>query len=324
MYQIAAYNHSSSEVKSINSIFEVTDYIAKYSVVWLDIAVPTPKDIEDLGAIFGFHKLALEDCFHTTQRAKIDNFGDHFFAIMKAACYEVTASAYQISVFVGKNYIVSVREKDDPALLSGIFESIRLKTPAVMKNGTDYLFYLLIDKVVDDYLPIFDIIDDKIEEIEGEILSEKTDSGGHMKKIFSLKKEILVLRKAIFPTIEMVTCLQRGDLPNVSKKTAIYFNDVYDHIVEVIDLLETSRELVSGAIDIHMSKTQNAINEVAKIFAVFAIILMWPSVIGAIYGMNFELPEAKIFGKNAYFVALGMMIMMMVFSWAYFKAKKWI
>jgi magnesium transporter len=324
MYQIAAYNHASSEVHGISSLFEVSDYITKYSAVWLDITVPTPKDIEDLGAIFGFHRLALEDCFHTTQRAKVDNFGDHFFAIIKAATYESSASAYQISAFVGKNYIVTVREKDDPILLSAIFENIRLKNPTAVKNGTDYLFYLLIDKVVDDYLPIFDIIDDKIEDIEAGILSEKVDSGGHMQKIFNLKKEILVLRKAIFPTIEMVTCLQRGDLPNINKKTAIYFNDVYDHIVEVIDLLETSRELISGALDIHMSKTQNTINEVAKMFAVFAIILMWPSVIGAIYGMNFDLPEAQLFGKNAYFVALGMMVVMMVLSWAYFRAKKWI
>jgi magnesium transporter len=122
----------------------------------------------------------------------------------------------------------------------------------------------------------------------------------------------------------MVTCLQRGDLPNVNKKTSVYFNDVYDHIVEVIDLLETSRELISGALDIHMSKTQNTINEVAKMFAVFAIILMWPSVIGAIYGMNFDRPEAQLFGKNAYFVALGIMIIMMVVSWVFFRAKKWI
>jgi magnesium transporter len=324
MYQIAAYNHASSEVKGINSLFEVSEYISKYSVVWLDITAPTPKDIEDLGAIFGFHRLALEDCFHTTQRAKVDNFGDHFFAIMKAASYEKSALAYQISAFVGKNFIVTVREKDDPALLSAIFENIRLKNPSVVKNGTDYLFYLLIDKVVDDYLPIFDIIDDKIEDIESGILSEKIDSGGHMQKIFNLKKEILVLRKAVFPTIEMVTCLQRGDLPNINKKTAIYFNDVYDHIVEVIDLLETSRELISGALDIHMSKTQNNINEVAKMFAVFAIILMWPSVIGAIYGMNFDLPEEQLFGKNAYFVALGLMVVMMVVSWAFFRVKKWI
>jgi magnesium transporter len=324
MYQIAAYNHASSEVKNISSLFEVSEYIAKYAVVWLDITAPTPKDIEDLGAIFGFHRLALEDCFHTTQRAKVDNYGDHFFAILKAATYDKTASAYQISAFVGKNYIVTVREKDDPSVLNAIFENIRLKTPGTVKNGTDYLFYLLIDKVVDDYLPIFDTIDDKIEDLESGILGEKSDSGNHMQKIFSLKKEILVLRKAIFPTIEMVTCLQRGDLPNINKKTAIYFNDVYDHIVEVIDLLETSRELISGALDIHMSKTQNTINEVAKMFAVFAIILMWPSVIGAIYGMNFDLPEAQLFGKNAYFVALGMMIVMMVVSWAFFKAKRWI
>lgn len=324
MYQVAAYNHVSSEVKSITSLFEVSEYIEKYSTIWLDITSPAPKDIEDLGAIFGFHHLALEDCFHTTHRAKVDNFGDHFFAIIKAATYEKTASAYQISAFVGKNYVVTIREKDDPALLSSIFENIRLKTPSIVKNGTDYLFYLLIDKVVDDYLPIFDTIDDKIEDIEAGILGEKVDSGGHMQKIFNLKKEILVLRKAIFPTIEMVTCLQRGDLPNVNKKTSVYFNDVYDHIVEVIDLLETSRELISGALDIHMSKTQNTINEVAKMFAVFAIILMWPSVIGAIYGMNFDLPEAQLFGKNAYFVALGIMIIMMVVSWVFFRAKKWI
>lgn len=322
MYRIAAYSHLDSEVREIKEISEVSEFIKKYPVVWLDVIAPTEGDIEKLGELFNFHRLALEDCLHTTQRSKVDNYGDHFFLITKVVNYNRMAEAYQLSMFVGKNYIVTVREKDDPNLINPIFEKISLKSPGIVKNGTDYLCYILLDTIVDDYLPIFDRIDDEIEYIEEEII-ENTPKDS-MKRIFKLKRDILILRKAIFPTMEMIARIQRADLPNMSKKTSIYFNDVYDHVVEVIDLLETSRELISGALDIHMSKTQNLINEIAKMFAMFAIILMWPTVIGAIYGMNFpETPEYH-WGVYGYVFALGLMAILMTLTWIYFKRKGWV
>lgn len=322
MYRIAAYSNSDSEVRGIKELSEVPEFIKKYPVVWLDMTSPTEGDIEKLGELFDFHRLALEDCLHTTQRAKVDSYGDYFFLITKVVKYDRAAEAYQLSMFVGRNYIVTVQEKDDPTLLNPIFEKISLKTPIIVKNGTDFLCYILLDTIVDDYLPIFDRIDDEIEDIEEEIIEDTPKDS--MKRIFKLKRDLLILRKALFPTMEMVARIQRGDLPNMGKKTSIYFNDVYDHITEVIDLLETSRELLSGALDIHMSKMQNVINEVAKMFAMFAIILMWPSVIGAIYGMNFpEIPEYS-WGIYGYLFALGLMAIMMILTWIYFKRKGWV
>ncbi len=322
MYRIAAYSHSNSEVREAAELSEVSGFLGKYTVVWLDITSPTKEDIEKLGELFNFHRLALEDCLHTTQRAKVDNYGDHFFLIIKVVDYDVVAKAHQLSMFVGKNYIVTVREKEDPNLINPILEKISLKSPNIIKNGTEYLCYVLLDTIVDNYFPIFDRIDDDIEYIEEKTIEDTPKDS--VKRIFKLKKDLLTLRKAIFPTMEMIVCIQRADLPNMSKKTSIYFNDVYDHVVEVIDLLETSRELVSGALDIHMSKTQNVINEVVKMFTMFAILLMWPTVIGAIYGMNFpDMPEYH-WGIYGYIFALGLMVTSMLLTWIYFKRKGWI
>ncbi|MBN2014065.1 MAG: magnesium/cobalt transporter CorA [Candidatus Altiarchaeota archaeon] len=322
MYQLAAYNQTDSVVREIEDPRMVSEYLNKYPVVWLDMASPPRGDIEALGSIFGFHKLALEDCLHTTQRPKVDNYGEYFFLIIKPAEYVETVEINHMSVFVGKNYIVTVRNKEDDHLIKPLLEQIRMKTTGVMKNGTDYLCYLLVDTIVDAYLPIFDLIDDKVEEIEAEIIEGTAREV--IGKIFKLKKDLLLLRKAIFPTMETVVCMQRGGLPNMEDKTIVYFSDVYDHVVEVVDLLETSRELVSGALDIHMSKTQNAINEVAKIFAMLAIILMWPSVIGAIYGMNFpDMPEYH-WGIYGYAFALSLMAVMMVVTVVYFKKRGWV
>ena len=322
MYTIAAYTHTESEVREINSLFEVPEYLNRYSMVWLDITRPTREDIDKLGEIFGFHQLALDDCLHITQRAKVDNYGDYVFLIIKAAEYTDRASTYQISMFLGKNYLVTIREADEKHLAKPIFEKIALKNQTVVKNGGDYVVYLLIDHIVDDYFPIFDRIDDEIEEIERNIVENLSKDS--INDVFRLKRQVLVLRKAIFPTMEMILCIQRGDLPHISKKTLLFFSDVYDHAAEVVDLLETSRELISGAIDLYMSKTQNTINEVAKMFAMFAIILMWPTVIGALYGMNFEFPEKKWFGDYAYFFALALMAVLMTVTWIYFKIKRWV
>jgi magnesium transporter len=228
----------------------------------------------------------------------------------------------QVAIFVGKDYLVTVRDQGDNKIVDPIFEQIRMKSTTLMNNGTDYLCYLLIDSIVDAYLPIFDSIDDKIEGIESDIIEGTSD--GAIKRITLLKKELLTLKKAIFPTMEMVVCIQRGGLPHMNKKTLVYFSDVYDHVVEVIDLLETSRELTSNAIEIYMSKLQNNINEVAKTFGMFAIILMWPTVIGAVYGMNFTgIPEFG-WGVYGYLFSLALMAALMLVTWAYFRKKGWV
>ncbi|MBN2251981.1 MAG: magnesium/cobalt transporter CorA [Candidatus Altiarchaeota archaeon] len=321
MNRIAAYTQTESEVRELKDISEVSDILKRYDVVWLDIVFPVQDDMEKLGEVFNFHKLALEDCLHTSQRSKVDNYEDHFFLILKVADYDEKAQTYQLSMFVGRNYIVTVREKNYPDLIKPIFDKIAMNNPGITRNTTDYMCYLLIDAIVDGYFPIFDKIDDDIEDIEARII--QGDSKDSINRIFKLKKDVLLLRKAVFPTMEVVICMQRGDLPNLTKKNCVYFSDVYDHVVEVIDLLETSRELLSGAIDIHMSKTQNAVNEVAKIFAMFAIILMWPTVISGIFGMNFRIAEYES-SPDLFYVSLVATVILMIATWAYFKRKNWV
>jgi len=321
MYTLTAYSDTESELKEITSLLEVHEYLSRYKCVWVDMVAPNESDIIQLGEIFGFHRLALEDCLHTTQRPKIDNYGDYFFLILKAVEYNEKAESYQIAVFVGRNYVITIREREGSKAIGQIVENIAKKNQNIIRNGTDYLCYLIVDAVVDDYFPIFDRIDDEVEKIEEEIID--VPSKDAINKIVKLKRDILVLRKVLFPTMETVLCIQRGDMANMNRKTLVYFGDVYDHVVEIVDLLETSRELISGAIDMYMSRTQNIINEVAKTFAMFSIILMWPTVIGAIYGMNFpDMPEYH-WGIYGYLFSLVLMILMMGVTFLFFRMKKW-
>jgi magnesium transporter len=322
MYKLAGYNHDNSEVTTVQSLDEVDAFLKKYPVVWVDVVKPSKDEVEKLGEYFKFHKLAIEDCLQTSHRPKIDNFQDYFFLTLKTVKYEDRAETYQISMFVGEHYFVTIREREDGDLVNPIMERILLKNPNIMGSGSDYLCYLLVDRIVDEFLPILDKIDDIIEDIEAAIIAHPKRE--LLDQIVKVKRDLLLIRKAIFPTMELTLCIQRGDYPHITKKTLVYFNDIYDHVAEVIDLLETSRELISGAIDLHMSKTQNVINEVAKTFAMLSILLMWPTVVGAIYGMNFlDMPEYK-WGIWGYVFALSLMAILMVFTWSYFKKRDWV
>lgn len=325
MYKIAAYSQNDSEVRELSSPSEVSKFLNKWPVVWLDCTSPKKEDIEVFEKIFNFHKLALEDSFlKTTQRPKVDNYTDYFFLVMRVVEYRRNdVKSYQLSMFIGKNYLVTISEKKFD-FINSIFKRIEEKSQKILESGPDYLCYLILDIVIDDYFSILDKIDDEIEFLEREAIEKSPKFAKEfINKIFILKKDLLLLRKTIFPTMEMLLCVQRGDLPNISKETNLHLNDVLDHITEIVDLLETSREMVSSALEIHFSRTQNVINEIAKILTVFACVLMFPTVIAGIYGMNFQY-QPEYHWPYGYYLALFLMLISVAGSLIYFKRKGWI
>ncbi len=322
-YKLAGFSQGKagieSEVKEIADPVDAKAFLGKYSVTWLDCAGLSEKETSDLGDIFGFHKLCIDDCSHFPQRPKIDDYKEYFFLVAKEIEYKKEVKSHQVGVFVGRNYMVTVREKPGD-LFQALFDKIADKSPRLEDKGSDYLCYAVVDKVVDGYIPILEVIEDEIEAVEKDILGDVSKET--LKKIFKLKKDLLLLRKIIIPTREMLLFFEREDLPNMSDKTRVYLRDVYDHIVTATELVDTYREMTSSTIESYLSTLSNNINQIVKVLTVLASLVLVPTLIAGIYGMNFEMPEYK--WKYGYPFALALMLVTVLIQLILFKRKKWI
>ena len=324
-YRLAAFSATKfeivTEVTELAKPEDVKGYLGKYAVTWLDCVGLTEANIGALGEIFGFHRLCLEDCSQLPQRPKVDDYGDYFFLVIKEIEYSKgDVKAHQVSMFVGRNYVVTIREKPSN-LLDPLFDRIAQKSPRLQDKGSDYLCYAIVDRVIDGYAPILEVVEDEIEAVESEILLDKV-SKETLKRIFKMKRDLLLLRKIIIPTREMVLLFQRGDFPNMTDKARIYLRDVYDNIIAFQDLIDTHSEIVSSIVEAYLSTISNNINNVVKVLTVLATLGIMPTVISGIYGMNFDVPEYK--WKWGYYYALGLMLVSTVAVLYYFKKKKWI
>lgn len=290
------------------------------SVVWIDMLDTTEKEFEELKLAFNFHPLAIEDCIHGKQRAKVEEYGNHFFLVTRAVVYRKEIKSHQLSVFAGRNYLITVH-KIDFGFLNEIKNMVREKNPRILEGGPDLLLYFILDKIVDDYFPVLDEIECGIEKVEREVVEKPTKQT--LDAIFKLKKDLLMFRKPAAPMREVLHILQSGRLTeNISEKNIPYYRDLYDHMIRAFELIETYRELASGAFDAYLSSVSNALNEVMKVLTALAAIIMVPALIAGIYGMNFEyLPE--IHWRYGYFFALGLMAVSMAIMTIYFRRKRW-
>jgi magnesium transporter len=292
-------------------------------VVWLDIATPTAEDLDLLRDEFAVHPLALEDLEKRKQRAKIDTYGEQQIIV----CYEVLPATKQdaafdlseVHVFAGPGYVVSVHWKDSPAV-DEVTKRFRDRPDAVARTpGT--LLYTILDAVVDGYFPLLDQLTDKIENLEGKILAG-SKATGTLRSILALKRHLLELRRTISPLRDVANALLRRDLPLVDDLSAPYFQDLYDHLIRVLDQLDLQRDLLASALEANLSVTSNNLNAIMKRLTAFTVILMVPTLIAGIYGMNFHaMPELS--WPLGYPIALGLMLLTMVGAAVFFRRRDW-
>ena len=320
MYHIAAYSQNDSEIHKATDISEVKKFLGKHPVTWLHISHPTEKDIKSLAEIFGFHHLPLEDSIKFKQRPKFEDYDDHFFLTINIIEYSKAVEAHQLAMFVGDDYVVTICEKENNCI-DEVLKRIESKNPRILANKTGFLCYLILDTVTNNYFPTLDAVEGEIESIEKEIIrkaSKKT-----LQKIFRLRKNLLLLRKAIWPAREMIYELQIADMPHSERRTTVYYRDLYNHITRVIDMVETYRELLTGSLDTYLSTISNNMNEVMKVLTVVASLMMVPTLISGIYGMNFRhMPELG--WTYGYPFALSLMAFTMLAMIIYFRRKRWI
>ncbi|MBU1090323.1 MAG: magnesium/cobalt transporter CorA, partial [Candidatus Omnitrophica bacterium] len=259
---------------------------------------------------------------NTDQRPKMEDFGSYIYMVMKMLSYnqaEAEVEIEQVSMILGNNFLISFQEKEGD-VFDSIRERIRTAKGRIRKSGVDYLVYTLIDAVIDNYFLILEKIGEKIEVLEEELINTPTQET--MRNIHSLKREMIFLRKSVWPMRELINGLQKSESSVINKSTGIFLRDVYDHTIQVIDTVESLRDMASGMLDIYLSSISNRMNEVMKVLTIFAAIFIPLTFIAGVYGMNFKfMPELE--WKYGYFVALSLMAAVGITLVLFFKRKKW-
>ncbi len=257
------------------------------AVLWLDVAGLGDADtIRAVGAEFGLHPLALEDVVSGHQRPKVEGYDDHYFIVARAVSRAEPLDTEQVALFLGKGFVVSFREREGPC-----FDAVRERVRAgkggnLRRWGGDYLAYALLDTIVDGYFPALEGLGERLEDLEDEIVVEpRRDS---LRRVHELKRDLLGLRRAVWPQREAIGFLLREGETVVSKDTRIYLNDCYDHTVQLMDLVETYRDIASGLTEIYLSSMSHRLNEVMKVLTVIATIFIPLTFVAGIYGMNFD------------------------------------
>ncbi len=280
--------------------------------------------MERLGERYHLHPLTLEDILYTDQRPKMEDFGNYIYIVLKDFSLPPEADGQiqpeQISLVFGPHFLISFQEKQSP-LMEPIRERIRTARGKIRKTGADYLAYTIMDAIVDQYFILLEKLGEKIESLEDQLVTRPGQDTLHA--IQSIKREMLYLRKSVWPLREAVSALQRSDSPLVDAATDLYLKDVYDHTIQVIDTIETYRDMLSGMLDIYLSSVSNRLNEVMKVLTIIATIFMPLTFLAGVYGMNFKyMPELE--WHWGYFMVLGIMLTVALSMVHFFKRKKWL
>jgi magnesium transporter len=267
---------------------------APYSgVKWIKAeGINDPEIIEKLGEIFGINPFVQEDILNTGSRPKLDEYEGYIFIVAKQLAFEKEGNqlnSEQISIVLGKGFVISFCESE-----SGVFDSVMRRVKGskslVRKMGPDYLAYAMIDTVVDNYFEILENIEDKVDLLEEELISRPRKTT--LKEIYELKKELMLLRKSVWPLREVINGMQIGNQEFIEKGTELYLRDVYDHIVQVIDTAQLFVDIITGMLDTYLSSINNRMSEIMKVLTIFSAIFIPVTFLAGVYGMNFAyMPE---------------------------------
>ena len=325
--RVMDYNSESLEEHEVAALEECFDFRDRPTVTWIDVCGLQNMDLlQKLGSHFGLHPLALEDVVNTGQRPKLEEYDEHCFIVMKELRLAGGVEADQISLFLGKGWVITLQESPaDP--FEPVRERIRRGKGRIRKMGADYLAYALIDALVDGVFPMLEQLGERLEDLERDLVGNpgrKTLQGIH-----SLRRELLYLRRAAWPQREVIHALQREESPLVQPDTRIYLRDCYDHTIQILDLVETYRDLAAGMLEVYLSSISNRLNEIMKVLTVMATIFIPLTFLTGLYGMNFStaaspwnMPELNWYW--GYPALLLLMLGVAGLMLAYFRKKRWL
>ncbi len=325
-FQVECFDYTKEEIEEsiLLNIGDAKDYKETPSVTWINVdGLKHTDKILDIGQQYNLHPLVLEDVVNTTQRPKIDEYDDYLFIVLKMLYYDKdeVLAIEQVSFVLGKNYVLTFQEAEGD-VFGTIRDRLRADKGRIRGMKSDYLLYALIDAVVDNYFSIIEILGNKIEDLETELFTGNARENVNI-EVQQLKREILKVRRAIFPLRDIINRVEKGEHPLIYKRTITYFRDIYDHLIQVSENIDIYREMIWSLMDMYMTTISNRMNEVMKVLTIMSSIFIPLSFLAGLYGMNFEyIPELKY--QNGYFVLIGVMFLIFVGLIFYFKRKKWL
>lgn len=318
------YDEAHFQEKEIETVQECFPFKDKPTVTWVNAdGLHQVEVLELLGDCFGLHPLVLEDILNTDQRPKMEDFSDYIFVVLKTFDYNDQSDELepeQISLILGPSFVLSFQEREG-TVFNPIRERIRNGQGRIRKMGADYLAYALLDSIVDNYFIVLEKVGEKIEFLEEELVTKPTPDT--LQTIHNLKREMIFLRKSVWPLREIIGGLEREEASLIRESTGIYLRDVYDHTIQVMDTIETFRDMISGMLDIYLSSVSNRMNEVMKVLTIIATIFIPLTLIAGIYGMNFQyMPELG--WRWGYPMVWLVMLVIGALMLVYFRRKKWL
>ena len=313
--------YKEEEAKTVEECLRFKD---KKSVKWINIdGIHDVSIIEKIGKHFGFHPLILEDIVDTEQRQKVEDYGNYMFIVLKVPSFDEKSEALgveQFSLILGQSFVISFQEREG-LIFNRIRERIKNTKGHHRVMGADYLAYSLIDAVVDSYYSILEKIGENIESLADELTTKSTPK--ILQTINKLRGEIVLLRKSLWSSREVVNSLEKSQSILLKKTTAVYLRDVYDNTIQIIEMLETFREMLGGMVEIYFLNVSNRLNEIIKVLTIITTVFMPLTFIVGVYGMNFKfMPE--LVWKWGYPFSLLMMFITTGLMLYYFKKKEWL
>ncbi|MFP4082981.1 MAG: magnesium/cobalt transporter CorA [Candidatus Aminicenantes bacterium] len=321
---ILDYDETRFEEKEAKREQDCFPFKEKPTVTWINVdGIHKVEIIENLGKHFDLHPLIMEDIVNTEQRPKVEDSGHYIYIVLKMLYYdenEGEVRGEQVSIVLGENFVISFQEREGD-IFDPVRERIRSGKGSIRKMGPDYLAYSLMDAIVDNYFAILEKVGEQMEGLEERLVSDPRPET--LQEIHKLKREMIYLRRSVWPLREVVNGLERGESPLIHKPTRIYLRDVYDHTIQVIDSVETFRDMLSGMHDTYLSSISNRMNEIMKVLTIIATIFIPLTFIAGVYGMNFEfMPELG--WKWAYFMVWAVIVGVAGAMVAFFRKKKWL
>ena len=308
----------------VHNIEDCMPFINAQSVSWINVDdVQVPGVVDNFGKILKFHPLMLEDILHTEQRPKYEDYGEYIFIVLKMLDFDTstnTITIEQLSLVLGEHYLISFQERPGDAF-GHLRERIRKDSSRIRKSPTDYTAYALMDAVVDRYFDVLEHIGNKIELLEALLAKQpKTDT---LRSIHKLRRELIFLRKSVWPLRDVVASMQRAESPLIHESTELYLRDLHDHVIRVTDSIDTHRDMLSSMQDVYLSSISNRTNDIMKVLTLFSSIFLPLTLLAGIFGMNFRNFPGLDWTYGVHATVL-LMVVVGVSMTLFFKYKKWI
>jgi magnesium transporter len=324
--RLVAFGPDKVVEREIADVQTIRSFVGQWPVTWINVTgLGDLSVITRLGEVFNLHRLALEDVINVHQRPKVEQYKDYIFIVIRLVRDAEKYASQQVSLFLGKNFVLSFQEQAGNCF-EPVLDRIRAGTGRMRTAGPDHLIYALIDAVIDCYFPVLERYGETVENLEDAIVTQPESR--LLGQIHEMRHGLLMLRRVAWPLREAMSILYREPIPIIDEEERLYLRDCYDHMVQIIDLLENYRDVTSGLMEVYLTSISNRTNEIMKVLTIITAVLVPLTLIAGIYGMNFHtdvspwnMPELK--WTWGYPFSLGLMVLVALAMLLFFRIKGW-